>query len=60
MLSNFSLELVVLLIPVVVTLAGGYGYRTGAVSTVFLYQVFCEAFHGGKNALKYVYGSNLT
>lgn len=35
---------------------GGYGYRAGAISAVFLYQVFCEAFHGGKNTLKYARG----
>lgn len=57
-LGNFCLELVVvLLIPVVVTsFLGGYGYRTGAISTFFLHKVFREAFHGGKKILKDVYG----
>lgn len=39
----------------VISFLGGDGYRAGAISAFFLYQVFCEAFHGGKKILKCVY-----
>jgi len=57
-LGNFCLELVVILLirVMVVSFLGGYGYRTGAISAFFLYQIFCEAFHGGKKILDDVYG----
>lgn len=41
------------------SLLGGHGYWAGVVPAIFLYQVFCEAFHGGKGSLPFLFHGNL-
>lgn len=36
------------------SLLGGYGYRAGVVPAILLYQVFCEAFYGGKGSPRFL------